>query len=180
MDENRFEEAMTLYDNTMRNLEDNPDEQDKLNDEFSTQPAPINYVLLLPFSRNADKLLLIRKKYPDWQIDKLNGLGGIMKPAETPIEAAVRKFENETGIKTEHSMWRHFATITYSEAVLYCVVMRSNVIFQYGSRGEEVILFNVQDVVARKLADEIMQDLHHLVPMALYDGIRHARIEAFG
>lgn len=148
-------------------------------DELST-PAVTNYVLLLAFSRNADKMLLIRKQYPDYQIDKLNGLGGVMKPAEAPVEAAVRKFENETGIKTEYSMWRHFATILYKEAVLYCVVMRSNVIFQYGSRGEEVILFNVQDVVGRKLADEIMQDLHHLVPMALYDGIRHAKIEAFG
>lgn len=146
-------------------------------DELSTQYVT-NYVVGFAFTRHADKVLLIRKEHPEWQKGKLNGVGGVMRPGETPVEAMVRKFENETGCKSEPSMWRLFAITTFKEVVLYSLTMRSNVVYQYGSRGEEVIMVNAKDV-GGVLLPEVVHDVPYLVPLALHDGVRVARIDAF-
>ena len=57
-------------------------------------------------------VLLIQKLKPEWQRGKLNGVGGSIEPGETPAEAMVREFSEETGLVTEPSYWAHFATVT--------------------------------------------------------------------
>ena len=55
---------------------------------------------------------LIKKKRPEWQKGKLNGVGGKIEENETPLEAMVREFEEETGIKTTEEQWRYFCYLT--------------------------------------------------------------------
>lgn len=43
-----------------------------------------------------DKVLLIEKKRPKWQEGKLNLVGGKIERGETPIDAAIREFDEET------------------------------------------------------------------------------------
>ena len=56
-----------------------------------------NYVVILLFSKDTKKLLLVKrnkKPYPNlW-----NGIGGKIEVGETPIEAAIRECKEETGL----------------------------------------------------------------------------------
>lgn len=56
-----------------------------------------NYVVILLFSKDYEKLLLVKrnkKPYPNmW-----NGIGGKIEVGETPIEAAIRECKEETGL----------------------------------------------------------------------------------
>ena len=76
---------------------------------FAFTPDP------LPFTR----VLLIEKLKPAWQAGKHNGVGGKIdqwsskgpKVLESPIEAMVREFHEETGVLSEESDWQHYATM---------------------------------------------------------------------
>lgn len=50
------------------------------------------------FSPDLTEVVLIRKKKPSWQKDKLNGVGGKVEDKETPYHAMVREFEEEAGL----------------------------------------------------------------------------------
>lgn len=64
------------------------------------------YVLGFAFDLETKRVALIRKKRPDWQAGKWNGIGGHREGAEQPVEAMVREFEEETGVKTHVVQWR--------------------------------------------------------------------------
>lgn len=68
------------------------------------------YSLGFAFGTNQgeETVLLIRKTKPSWQAGKLNGVGGHIEDGETPIEAMVREFQEETGIQTARDDWRHY------------------------------------------------------------------------
>lgn len=78
------------------------------------------------FNKTKTEVLLIEKKRPDWQRGLLNGVGGHIETKdedtsisgvistlryETPREAMVREFQEETGIKTTHANWEEFAVL---------------------------------------------------------------------
>jgi 8-oxo-dGTP diphosphatase len=67
-----------------------------------------NYVVGFVFC--GDEVLLIRKARPTWQAGRLNGVGGHIEAGETPEQAMVREFEEETGWRIEG--WEHFVTLT--------------------------------------------------------------------
>lgn len=56
------------------------------------------YVLGFMFDENLDYVALIEKQNPEWQRGKLNGIGGKVEIGETPFDAMVREFEEETGV----------------------------------------------------------------------------------
>ena len=70
--------------------------------------APVEQVLGFAFSRFGSVVLLIRKSRPEWQAGKLNGIGGKIEPGETPLDAMVREFREETGLSTSPEHWRPF------------------------------------------------------------------------
>lgn len=51
------------------------------------------------------RVALIRKARPEWQRGRLNGVGGRIEPGESPKEAMVREFWEETGYLTFESDW---------------------------------------------------------------------------
>lgn len=55
------------------------------------------------------QVLLIRKKRPDWQAGKLNGIGGHMDGSDGGSTRAAmrREFAEETGVQTLLEDWRH-------------------------------------------------------------------------
>jgi 8-oxo-dGTP diphosphatase len=55
------------------------------------------YVLGFVFDSTCRRVLLLRKKYPEWQKGKLNGLGGKIEADETPAAAMDREFREEAG-----------------------------------------------------------------------------------
>lgn len=74
---------------------------------------------VLGFYFDDDRVLLINKLKPEWQRGKVNGLGGSIEfaIAETPIEAMVREFEEESGIKTSPRQWELVATLWGDETL---------------------------------------------------------------
>lgn len=53
------------------------------------------------FSPNLELVTLIHKKRPDWQLGKLNGVGGKVEEGEFALDAMRREFEEETGVRIE-------------------------------------------------------------------------------
>ncbi len=60
---------------------------------------------VLGFYFEGGHVLLIEKSKPDWQRGKVNGLGGSILEYETPTDAMVWEFQEESGIATTRSDW---------------------------------------------------------------------------
>lgn len=60
-----------------------------------------HYVAGFMFNESMNQVALIKKEAPDWQKGKYNAIGGKIEPGETPIQAMVREFEEEAGLKWE-------------------------------------------------------------------------------
>jgi 8-oxo-dGTP pyrophosphatase MutT (NUDIX family) len=70
------------------------------------------YVLVFAFNRNLTKVLLIEKKRgPNGQAGKWNGLGGNVGDDEMYGEAASREFKEEAGISVPTLDWIRFANL---------------------------------------------------------------------
>lgn len=58
------------------------------------------------------EVLLIEKTKPEWQRGFYTGHGGLVEAGETPYEAMVREFQEETGVKTYPGEWYYVVSIT--------------------------------------------------------------------
>lgn len=63
------------------------------------------------------EVALIRKEKPEWQRNKLNGIGGKIEPGETSYAAMVREFREETGAVVVN--WTSMVTLTCGDAVIH-------------------------------------------------------------
>ena len=72
----------------------------------------INYVVGFMFNLDKTKVALIRKNRPEWQNGLLNGIGGKNNEGEHSLQAMVREFEEETGLKTFWYDWWPLVTLT--------------------------------------------------------------------
>lgn len=54
---------------------------------------------------------LIRKKRPEWQAGKLNGIGGHVEDGESFVQAMSREFREEAGVIVLERDWELFARI---------------------------------------------------------------------
>lgn len=61
-----------------------------------------HYVAGFVFNYNRDKVLLIQKKKPVFQYNKLNGIGGRIEKGESPYDAMVREFKEEAGVELKN------------------------------------------------------------------------------
>jgi len=60
------------------------------------------------FDSRFERVALIRKGRPAWQMGKLNGLGGKVEPGETTGETMIREFKEESGVATSMDAWGLF------------------------------------------------------------------------
>lgn len=133
------------------------------------------YVCGFMFSEHKDSVLLIRKKKPAWQAGKLNGVGGKIEPGESPGDAMVREFHEETGLVTSHRVlskphsgdlsptWEPFVILTGLDYRVYF----------YRARGfiSEAQSMTQEPVVPAPLPFShdvnVLPNLRWLVPLAL-------------
>ena len=70
-----------------------------------------DYVLGFVFDLYAKKVLLMKKKKPEWQKDFFNGVGGKVESDEDMYIAMARECQEETSVETHFLDWRHFCTM---------------------------------------------------------------------
>lgn len=82
-------------------------------DVIFSQPMPevVRYVVGFRFSKDFSRVVVIRKNRPVWQKGLLNGIGGKIEPGESPLDAMVREFLEETGMKTAAAEWVQAANV---------------------------------------------------------------------
>lgn len=90
-----------------------------ITNEPSLIPASKEYVLGFLFNNSHRKVCLIRKKRPDWQKDKLNGIGGKLEPWELPSEAMSREFKEETSVSIPIEEWTPVIELLFTGIVVY-------------------------------------------------------------
>lgn len=109
-----------------------------------------------------DDVILIRKNKPEWQRGKLNGVGGKIESGETPEQAMVREFIEETGLDTSESDWNHFVTLESNKRwiVFFFVATLRNVEPQ-SITEEKVGIFP-----SNPLPSDCLPNLKWLIPIA--------------
>jgi 8-oxo-dGTP diphosphatase len=143
----------------------------------------MDYVVGFAFDgalRYYSHVLLIQKNKPDWQRGKYNGVGGKIdheapdlpsgvRRLETPIEAMVREFFEETGVRTRQEDWELFAVMhdgAYRHQV-FC--FESQAAYAY----DEARTMEVERVVrvpVRAIMDPDVPFIHNvrtIIPLAL-------------
>lgn len=116
----------------------------------NTFKEPKTYVLGFAFDLAITEVILIAKNRPEWQKDKLNGIGGKIEPGETAKDAIVREFFEETGVMTYPDFWNYFADVKYDNdplggpAIIYCFRFFSDIMFECKTmEDEEIIKFDL-------------------------------------
>ncbi len=122
------------------------------------------YVNGFMYCEDESKVVLIKKEKPEWQRGLLNGVGGKIELGESPKQAIVREFEEETGVKTSESEWKLFAIIgRESQFKVYFFVAITDKMFKAKTvEKEEVGIYDVS-----KLPINIIPNLQWLVPLSL-------------
>lgn len=120
-----------------------------------------NYVLGFLFSTDHNVVALIQKQRPTWQKGKLNGIGGHIEGQETPEQAMIREFQEETGVPIRN--WQRFAVMSGPEWICYCFRSFSNVVSSIRSVTDEQV--GIADTGS--LPFNVVPNLKWLVPMAL-------------
>lgn len=126
-----------------------------------------HYVVGLAFTKTGNQMAAILKDRPEFQKDKWNGVGGKIETndhkhadedmGDIVVNAMVREFEEETGVKSYPPEWRYFAKITILEdmlggrAVIHCLARFDNDVFECKTMETETVeVHPVQDLI-RKL-----------------------------
>lgn len=71
-----------------------------------------HYVLGFAFD-DLGRVALIQKEKPAWQKGRWNGVGGKVEEDETPTQAMVREFHEETGVLLSSDKWRYTGIILH-------------------------------------------------------------------
>lgn len=112
------------------------------------------YCLGFAFVDNDSSVILIRKE-KGWQKGMLNGIGGLIENDETPWNAMVREFKEETDIDITTDQLNHFGSL---------VVENECVVYLYRIDGVEVAVGGWHHA-----SDEGMAQCLYLKELWLYD-----------
>lgn len=142
--------------------------------------TPKRYVVGFLIDRERCHVCLIRKNRPEWQAGKVNGVGGKIEGDETPWEAMTREFEEETGMFTDPRDWQHMVTIKWfgdaepsSVSFFRCHWTRDEFPPVKSMTDEQIFMRHVEAIAT---SDDMIPNLHWLLPLALYTADRY---EAF-
>lgn len=67
------------------------------------------------FSKDLQEVLLIRKRHPEWQAGKINGLGGKCFEGESPAVCIAREVKEESCIDIPVQQWRFVTKLSWKE-----------------------------------------------------------------
>lgn len=129
-----------------------------------------NYVCGFAFNNTQymEAVLLVKKLRPKKQAGLYNGIGGHIEPQESPEQAMVREFEEETGSHTDVKRWELFCVLdcgAYKEGKVYFFGQHFPILHYSQTTDEKLILLDSSPITLRHVG--VMPNLHWLLPMYL-------------
>lgn len=123
----------------------------------------MNYVLGFLFNSDRTQVKLIRKLRPDWQYNRLNGIGGKIEPGETAVLAMEREFLEEAGVVTVG--WKKFAYMASLDWQCSVFSLADDNYFReaYSKTDEVLEDIKVNELLSRS---DCISNLHWLIPLA--------------
>lgn len=121
------------------------------------------YVVGFAFDAREEHVFLIQKNRPAWQIGRLNGIGGLIEPRETPAEAMTREFHEEAGVLVIPARWLLVALLRGDgyEVWFFATWLRPDGMEPVTRGDESVIAVSSED-----LPETVIPNLRWLIPMA--------------
>ncbi len=143
----------------------------------------MDYVVGFAFNQAMTAVALIKKNRPAWQAGKCNGIGGKVEQGETPIQAMVREFREETGVFTSEEEWRELAELkgVDSQNEIFTVssfFTNNEDIFRYveAITDEEIIHVHIEDIASGKF-HEFVPSVPWLVFLAKDENMRNNQMK---
>jgi 8-oxo-dGTP diphosphatase len=125
-----------------------------------------SYVCGFMFDEAYRMVVLILKSKPAWQLGKFNGIGGSIEAGETPDQAMIREFFEETGLKTEASEWTEICHYINPEVYeVHFFRSFSDQIWEVSTTAPEEGEVSVCRL--NPLPTNVISNLNWLIPMAL-------------
>ena len=115
-------------------------------------------------ARYAEHVALIKKTKPPWQNGLLNGIGGKIEPGESPAQAMVREFREETGCQTAADQWKFFVTISGSGWQVFFAVTAGELGLLKSTTAEMVQVLDMSAITSWNL----VPNLCWILPLARY------------
>jgi len=120
----------------------------------------IEMVVGFLFDNLSENVLLIKKNRPAWQKGRLNGVGGKIEKDETPLNAMIREFTEETD--QEVSRFKNYAIMNGSGwRVYFFSAVTDTLELKENPTDEEQVIVKVKD-----LPRNTIDNLRWLIPMA--------------
>jgi len=123
------------------------------------------YVCGFVMDPDTGRVMLIRKKRPDWQAGLLNGVGGKIEEGETPLNAMSREFFEEAGKLIHDRAWNNFCLLACPrhKGLIY-FFRATHSLAGCGAMTDEplVPLVGLGDLTR----DDVVPNLRWLIPMA--------------
>jgi 8-oxo-dGTP diphosphatase len=121
----------------------------------------MEYTLAFIFSKRREKVLLITKNRPDYQVGKLNGVGGKLERGETPLEGIIREVREETTLTIPATDWCFAGNIQGKDwkVWVYTTEYSGNLGDALSATDEQVVWYETNSLPAHCL-----QNLYWLIP----------------
>lgn len=138
------------------------------------------YVAGFLFNEAGTEVALIEKLKPAWQKGKLNAIGGKVETVyitdsagnesihhkESPIDAMVREFEEETGVFIPPSEWKYKIHLIIPEiAEIFFFTCFSDVIREVKTVEEEKV--GIYEISNLRFGEPMIENLKWIVPFCL-------------
>lgn len=125
------------------------------------------YVVGFLFSQDRERVILIHKHKPEWQKNKLNGVGGKIEEDENTHEAMTREFLEEAGVEiTDWELFVHYSNENIYEVFFFKCF--SNLIYKTSTQEEE----SIRIIPVKRLPSNLIFNLRWLIPLCLDHYIR--------
>ena len=128
-----------------------------------------SYVVGFMFDSSKQKVVLIRKNKPEWQKGKLNGVGGKIEVDETPIDAMIREYKEETGVI--RNGWDNFLIAAYDDCIVYFFKAFDSWCYEHSDTTEEE---QIEKVSAINIPDDVIDNLQWIIRLALDEYVSNA------
>ena len=116
------------------------------------------------------RVALIKKTHPEWQKGLLNGIGGAIEFGETPIDAMIREFEEETDLHCGD--WELFCKYIGDDTCVYFFkTFGLSVNKTHTTTDEEVGIYDISELNMETknngVLNQTVHNLKWLIPLAL-------------